>query len=130
MLEGSPMFAFIPQYESLSEVLMDQKLASLGDAYVNFLYSLALSKKKGEPAGTKVEGRLLAEAFKKAGLRKFLPSRIDRHKKADAAEALIVYAWIRDSMTMEEALEILEQNEDMIEAFSFLLLTAKRKLEL
>ena len=124
------MFAFIPQYESLSEVLMDQKLASLGDAYVNFLYSLALSKKKGEPAGTKVEGRLLAEAFKKAGLRKFLPSRIDRHKKADAAEALIVYAWIRGSMTMEEGLKILEQNEDTIEAFSFLLLTAKRKLDI
>ena len=124
------MFAFIPQYESLSEVLMDQKLASLGDAYVNFLYSLALSKKKGEPAGTKVEGRLLAEAFKKAGLRKFLPSRIDRHKKADAAEALIVYAWIRGSMTMEEGLKILEQKEDTIEAFSFLLLTAKRKLDI
>ena len=124
------MFAFVPQYESLSEVLMDQKLASLGDAYVNFLYSLALSKKKGEPTGTKVKGRLLADAFKKAELRKFLPSRIDRHKQADAAEALIVYAWIRDSMTMEEALEILEQNEDMIEAFSFLLLTAKSKIEL
>jgi len=124
------MFAFIPQYESLNEVLMDQKLAKLGDAYVNFLYSLALSKKKGEPAGTKVEGRLLADAFKKAGLRKFLPSRIDRHKQADAAEALIVYAWIRGSMTMEEGLKILEQNEDTIEAFSFLLLTAKRKLDI
>jgi len=124
------MFAFTPQYESLREVLMDQKLAKLGDAYVNFLYSLALSKKKGEPAGTKVEGRLLADAFKKAGLRKFLPSRIDRHKQADAAEALIVYAWIQGSMTMEEGLKILEQNEDTIEAFSFLLLTAKRKLDI
>ena len=124
------MFAFVPQYESLSEVLMDQKLASLGDAYVNFLYSLALSKKKGEPTGTKVKGRLLAEAFKKAGLRKFLPSRIDRHKQADAAEALIVYAWIRGSMTMEEGLKILEQNGDKVEVFSLLLLTTKRKLDL
>ncbi len=124
------MFAFIPQHESLSEVLMDQKLAKLGDAYVNFLYSMALSKKKGEPAGTKVQGRLLADAFKKAGLRKFLPSRIDRHKQADAAEALIVYPWLRGSMTMEEALEILEQNEDTIEAFSVLLLAAKGKTEL
>jgi hypothetical protein len=124
------MFAFVPQYESLSEVLMDQKLASLGDAYVNFLYSLALSKKKGEPAGTKVEGRLLADAFKKAELRKFLPSRINRHKQADAAEALIVYAWIRGSMTMEEGLKILEQNGDKVEVFSLLLLTAKRKLDL
>lgn len=123
------MFTFIQKYESLSEVLMDQKLAKLGDAYVNFLYSLALSKKRGEATGTKVKGRLLADAFKKAGLREFLPSRIDRHKQADAAEALIVYAWIRGSMTMEEGLEILEQNEDVVEAFSVLLLTAKRKTE-
>jgi hypothetical protein len=130
MLEGSRMFAFTPHYKSLSEVLMDQKLAKLGDAYVNFLYSLALSKKKGEASGIKVRGRLLAAAFKKAGLREFLPSRIDRHKQADAAEALIVYAWIQNSVTMEEGLKILEQNEDAIEAFSLLLLTAKRKLDM
>ena len=124
------MSEFIPQYESLSEILMDQKLAKLGDAYVNFLYSLALSKKNGEATGIKVKGRLIADAFKKAGLRKFLPSRIDRHKQADAAEALIVYAWIRGSMTMEEGLEILEQNEDSVEVFSVLLLTAKMKLKI
>jgi hypothetical protein len=123
------MFEFIQQHESLSEVLMDQKLAKLGDAYINFLYSLAVSKKTGEPAGIKVKGRLLADAFKKAGLRKLLPSRVDRHKQADAAEALIVYAWVRGSMTMEEGLEILEQNEDSVEAFSRLLLTAKMRLE-
>jgi len=124
------MFDFIPQHENLSEVLMDQKLAKLGDAYVNFLYSMALSKKKGEPTGTKVQGRLLADAFKKAGLREFLPSRIDRHKQADAAEALIVYPWLRGSMTMEEGLKILVENEDNIEAFSVLLLTAKSRTEL
>jgi hypothetical protein len=123
------MFEFIPQHKNLSEVLMDHKLAKLGDAYVNFLYSLAISKKTGEPSGIKVKGRLLADAFKKAGLRKFLPSRVDRHKQADAAEALIVYSWIRGSMTIEEGLEILEQNENSLEAFSCLLLTAKMKLE-
>jgi len=124
------MFTLPQEYENLYEVLMDQKLAKLGDAYVNFLYSLALSKIHGEPAGIKVKGRLLSDAFKKAGLRKFLPSRIDRHKQADAAEALIVYAWIRGLMTMEEGLEILAQNEDSVEAFSFLLLTAKRKIKI
>ena len=124
------MFTFIPKYESLSEVLMDQKLAKLGDAYVYILYSLALSKMNGKPTGIKVKGRLLADAFKKAGLRKFLPSRIDRHKQADAAEALIVYAWIRGSMTMEEGLKILEQSGDKVEAFSLLLLTAKRKIDI
>ena len=123
------MFTFTQQYESFTEVLMDQKLAKLGDAYVNFLYSLALSKKTGEPTGIKVKGRLLADAFKKAGLRKFLPSRTDRHKQADAAEALIVYPWIQGSMTIEEGLEILEQNEESVEAFSVLLLTAKMKYE-
>lgn len=97
---------------------------------MNFLYSLTLSKKMGEPAGTKVEGRLLANAFRKAGLRKLLPSRINSHKQADAAEALIIYSWMQGSVTMEEGLQILEHSEDKIEAFSLLLLTAKRKLNL
>ena len=109
---------------------MDQKLAALGDAYVNLVYSLALSKRKGEPTGAKVDNRLLAEALKKAGLRNFLPSRIDRHKQADAAEALIVYAWVRDSMTMEEGVSTLEQSEDTVDAFCSFLLTAKKKLGL
>ena len=124
------MFTFISRYRYLREVLMDQKLAALGDAYVNFVYSVALSKRKGEPTGAKVDNRLLAEALKKAGLRTLLPSRIDRHKQADAAEALIVYAWVRGSMTMEEGVSILEQGEDMVEAFCSFLLTAKKKLDL
>ena len=121
------MVAFIKNHENLSEILMDQKLAKLGDAYVNFLYSLALSKKTGEATGVKVKGRLLADAFKKADLRKFLPSRVDRHKQADAAEALIVYPWLEGSMTMEEGLEILEKTEDEVEAFCNLLLVSKTK---
>ncbi|MCW8802027.1 MAG: hypothetical protein OQK81_01575 [Candidatus Bathyarchaeota archaeon] len=121
------MVTFIKNHENLSQILMDQKLAKLGDAYVNFLYSLALSKKTGEATGVKVKGRLLADAFKKADLRKFLPSRVDRHKQADAAEALIVYPWLEGSMTMEEGLEILEKTEDEVEAFCNLLLVSKTK---
>ena len=124
------MFTFIPEYKSLREVLTDQKLAALGDAYVNFIYSVALSKRKGEPTGAKVDSRLLAEALRKSGLRKLLPSRIDRHRQADAAEALIVYAWVRDVMTIEEGVSILEQRENMVEAFCSFLLTARRRLNL
>ena len=124
------MFAFVSEYKNLREVLADQKLAALGDAYVNFVYSLALSKRKGEPVGAKVDNRLLAEALRKAGLRNLLPSRIDRHKQADAAEALIVYAWVQDAMTIEEGISILEQNEDMVEAFCSFLLAARRKISL
>ena len=123
------MFEFLQQHQSLGDVLMDHKLAKLGDAYVNFLYSLAVSKKLGEPTGIKVKGRLLADAFRKADLRKLLPSRVDRHKQADAAEALIVYAWILDLVTMKEGLKILETPEDSVEAFSNLLVTAKLKIE-
>ncbi len=124
------MFAFIALHENLREVLMDQKLAALGDAYVNFVYSIALSRMKGEPVGAKVNSRLLAEAMRKAGLRSFLPSRVDRHKQADAAEALIVYAWAQGVMSIEEDVAILEQGEDMVESFCSLLLTAKRNLDL
>ncbi len=124
------MFAFIPQYGNLQEILMDQKLAALGDAYVNLVYSVALSKRKGEPTGAKVDNRLLAEALKKTGLRSLLPIRVDRHKQADAAEALIVYAWVQGLMTIEEGVRILEHDQNIVEAFCFFLLTAKKKLDL
>lgn len=124
------MFKFIKEYQNLNEILMDQKLAKLGDAYVNFIYSLALSQKKGIPTGIKVKGRLLAEAFKKADLRKYLSTRIDRHKQADAAEALIVYTWIKGLISINESLEILKNNENDIEALTSLLTTAKLKINI
>ena len=104
---------------------MDQKLASLGDPFVNFIYSLSISRRKGEPIGTKVDSRVLSKALKKAGLRRLLPSRTDRHTQADAVEALIVYVWAQKIITIEEGVEILEQHEDPIEAFCTLLATIK-----
>jgi len=124
------MFTFVPHFKSLQEVLTNHKLAALGDAYVNFLYSLAISKKTGEPAGAKVDSRLLAEALRKAGLREYLPSRTDRHKQADAAEALIVYAWLKDLVSLEEGVSILERHENSVEGFCNLLVSAKKKLNL
>ena len=124
------MSVFKLHVRDLREILVDQKLAALGDAYVNFIYSVALSKRKREPTGAKADSRLLAEALKKAGLRRFLPLRIDRHKQADAVEALVVYAWAKGSMTIEEGISVLGQHEDMVEAFCSLILTAKRKLDL
>ena len=123
-------FPFVSSRRGLREILTDHKLAALGDAYVNFVYSLALSKKIGEPAGARVDSRVLAEALKRAGLRNLLPPRTDRHKQADAAEALIVYAWIQGLMTIEEGVGILEQHEDTTEALCSLLLTARKRLNL
>ena len=122
------LFPFTKSYRSLTEVLTDHKLAALGDAYINFAYSLALSIKKGQPRGAKVKGAVLAEAFKKAGLRKHMPSRISSHMLADAAEALIVYAWLYGYMPLDECVAILRKSEDSIEGFTQLLSTIKDRI--
>lgn len=118
-------FRFLKVHRSLAEVLADNELASLGDSYVNFVYSLVLSIRKGQPSGARVKGSVLAMALKKAGLRKYMPSRISRHVLADAAEALVVYGWLHHCVTLEESVEILVTNEDVVEGICELLLTIK-----
>jgi hypothetical protein len=120
----------IKDYNSLPQILADQKLASLGDAYINFVYSLALSQRKGKPSGAKVKGTTLAEALRKAGLREYLPSRIDKHVLSDAAEALVVYAWLHDLLTLEDSVEILEKTDSLVEGLTQLLLKVKERIKL
>lgn len=112
---------FAEKQHTLAQVLTNHDLASLGDAYVNFVYSLALSNRKGKPCGAKVKGSVLAEALKRAGLREYLPARMTRHVLADAAEALIVYAWLNGDITLEECVAVLEKNDDVINGLSQLL---------
>jgi hypothetical protein len=123
-------FSFVKAYNRLTEVLTDQRLAALGDAFVNFAYSLALSQKKGQPSGAKVKGATLAEAFRKAGLREYMPSRVSSHMLADAAEALFVYAWLQKHMTLEEFVAVLCQSEDAASGFAELLSTIKDRIKL
>jgi hypothetical protein len=121
--------AFIKKCSNLAEVMKDHNLASLGDTYVNFAYSLALSNRRGKPSGTKVKGSVLAEALKKAELREHLPARMTRHMLADATEALIVYAWLHSYVTLEESVATLERTDDPIEGFSQLLAKIKNKVK-
>jgi hypothetical protein len=86
------VFSFRTVQASLAEVLADRDLDSLGDAYVNFAHSLALSNRRRKPLGVRVKGSVLAEALRKAGLRDRLGSSMSRHALADATEAMIVYA--------------------------------------
>ena len=113
---------------SLAEVLADRDLASLGDAYINFAYSLALSKRTGKPLGVKVKGSVLAQALRNAGLREYLPSRMTKHALADAAEALIVYAWIRKAITLEEAVRIMAKNQESVGGLTRLLVTVRDRI--
>lgn len=119
---------FIPKHENISDILEDHDLAALGDAYVNLVYSLALSRKLGKPVGRKVDSSTLASALRKADLRKFLPSRTDRHKQADAAESLIVYAWLIGEISLDETLRVMEKEKTAEDAFSSLLQTVSKSV--
>jgi hypothetical protein len=123
-------YTFTKPYNNLTQILTNHKLASLGDAYINFVYSLAISNRNREPSGTKVKGSTLAAAIKKAGLRDYLPSRMTRHMMADAAEALIVYAWLNNNITLEESVIALEKSEDPVEGFSQLLTRIRNRTKL
>jgi hypothetical protein len=129
-LTGEKDQRFVSRYESLAAILSDHEMAALGDAYVNLIHSLALSRKLGKPVGRKVDSSTLASALKKAGLRKLLPSRTDRHKQADAAESLIVYAWLVGVTSLDETVCIIEKEETAEDGFSLLLQTILERLDL
>jgi len=91
---------------------LDRKLAQLGDAFVNFVYSLALTRSIGEPVGTKVSDKVLANAARKVGIRRLLPKRTSRGDVSNAVESLVVYAWLHNHMTIDEISAILEAQTD------------------
>jgi len=96
----------------LREVLSSKHLAALGDSYLNLLYSVSLSSKLGRPAGDKIRGSILCTALRDSGLRRLLPKRVDRHRQADALEALAAYTWIKGSISFQSAVKILNRYED------------------
>jgi uncharacterized protein YfaQ (DUF2300 family) len=124
------MFAFAPSYNTMPEILADHKLAALGDAYINLLYSLYLSIKMGSPTGDRADSRILSEALKRSGLKEQVASRADRHEQADAAEALMVYAWLQGMTTITECVDMMLRHEDPVEALCALLSHANVRLNL
>ena len=105
--------------DELESILKDQKLAKLGDLYVNFLYSLALTQTKSEPTAVRVTDKALAEAARKAGLREILPKRTSRGDVANAIESLVIHAWLDKIVDSEEIVNLLKKNaENPAEAFA------------
>jgi len=98
--------------DSIRQVMQDRQLASLGDAYVNFVFSLALTKIKGNPEGIKVSDRILANAFKLANLRKFLGTRVNRKDLANAAEAILFEVYQRRLISLDESVQLIMQNRE------------------
>ncbi len=96
--------------DSIRQILGNKQLASLGDAYVNFIYSLALTEISGFPQSTKVSDRILANAFKLTGLREYLGTRVTRKDLANASESLLVEAYRRNLLSIDESVRILSRN--------------------
>jgi len=117
------------KYESLEQLLLDKDLAALGDSYVNFVYSLAMSQKHKRPVGAKVDNQTLADAVAKSGLRKFLPHRVDRHTRGNAAEALIVFAWLGDLLELDDCTKVLSKEDNTAEAFAILIRNVLEKMD-
>jgi hypothetical protein len=114
--------------ETIRQVMRDKQLASLGDAFVNFTYSLALTQTNGKPQAVKVSDRILAEAFRLSGLRKYLGTRVSKKDLANASESLLVDAYRKKLITIEESVRILSQNPDGLQAglSELMKLTAER----
>lgn len=112
----------------LKGILTDKGLAKLGDAYVNFIYSLVLTEIEGKPTGIKVSDRILADAAKKSGLKDLLAKRTRRDDIANAVEALIVYVWREELMKTDEAINILKKNPNPCTAFTDLTLEATKRV--
>ncbi len=115
------MLHFRQSYNTICDLMKDRDLARLGDSFVNFVYSMALTQRREKPSGAKVRGTFLAESLRRAGLRKFASSRNDSHSLADAAEAFIVYGWLNNLISLDQSIEILSANENVIEGLATLL---------
>ena len=98
--------------EQVRQTMQDRRLASLGDAFVNFVYSLALTEISGHPEGVKVSDRDLSEAFRVAGLREYLGTRISKKELANASESLLVRAYQIRALTIEESVQVITRNPD------------------
>lgn len=92
--------------DPISDMILDKGLARLGDSYLNFLYSLALSEARGEPTGVRVTDKVLIEVAKATGIKSKLPKRTPGGRVADSIEALIAYTWLKGALDFKDMMEI------------------------
>lgn len=97
----------IKKFSSIREVLIDKDLAKLGDPFVNFIYSLAKSWVLGQYSSWKVPDKVLAGALRDAKMRSLLSKKASSHDLGDAVEALLVYEWLNERITIQELVTII-----------------------
>ena len=100
--------------KNLTKYVHNKSNAKLGDALVNFIYSIAKSIVSGIPTGTKVSDSILSEAYKGSLWHKTNALKLSGKKNriADAVEALILFFWIHKGLNLKELIEPLESQLD------------------
>ncbi|MFX1506277.1 MAG: ribonuclease III family protein [Promethearchaeota archaeon] len=95
---------------NLQTYIHQKSNAKLGDSLVNFIYSVAKSLVSGIPTGMKVSDSILSEAFKGSSWHTTKTLKISGKKDriADAVEALILYFWIQEEISLKKLIEPLE----------------------
>jgi hypothetical protein len=92
----------IDESKDPAEAFRDQKLAKLGDALLNLIYSLSLSQIRGRADGAKIANRILAQAMDASRHRSLVPKGSDKHIRGDIVEAIFAYAWLRGLLDIRE----------------------------
>ncbi len=89
----------------MSTLVVNTRLAKLGDAFLNFVVSAALTLHTEKVVGVKVPGRVLASVFASSLLARKcrrLPRKVER---SEVVEALFGLAWLNGWITAEEGVQ-------------------------
>jgi hypothetical protein len=95
--------------EFLLSFIVTKGNSKLGDALVNFVYSLAKSAVSKQATGTKVSDYVLATAYRSSlwGKNEILKLKGKKGYLADHVESLILYFWVYELVSFEELFEYL-----------------------
>ncbi len=95
--------------KSLRSILESKDLAHLGDFLVNFIYTSVRIGYLKVSGSIHVWDICLRTAMELANLRNVLGKKTKPDKVADAAEALVAYAYFTELMGLDEMVELLAQ---------------------
>ena len=95
--------------DSLLTFILSKENSKLGDALVNFLYSLAKSAVSKSATGTKVSDYVLSTAYRSSlwGKNEILKLKGKKGLLADYVESLVLYFWVFELVTLEEMVKYL-----------------------
>lgn len=95
---------------TLRDILESKKLAQLGDFLANFIYSSVKIGNFDINGSVHVWDRSLKDAMEKANLRVEMGKKVKPDKVADAAEALIAFAYFRNLITLDEMTDLIHES--------------------